>query len=155
MTETRSTFCRICEPNCALRAKFDDDGSVVIDRRNRAGFGAGAWVACYTGCLRRPEGGQAQELAYFTHRAVRGAAVFEALDYLELRFNPMKRNRGGERDDGDLRIEGPRSMSISPRAMFVSIGVTLALVAWAAPASSRTSLEIVTRSKPQPMALAP
>ena len=34
---------------------------------------------------------QAEELAYFTHRAVRGAAVFEALDYLELRFNPYKR----------------------------------------------------------------
>ncbi len=38
-------------------------GSVVIDERNSAGFGAGAWVAIYTGCLRRPEGGQAQELA--------------------------------------------------------------------------------------------
>lgn len=39
-------------------------GSVVIDHANTAGFGAGAWVACYTGCLRRPEGGQAQDLAY-------------------------------------------------------------------------------------------
>lgn len=39
-------------------------GSVVIDTEGSAGFGAGAWVACYTGCLRRPEGGQAQELAY-------------------------------------------------------------------------------------------
>jgi anaerobic selenocysteine-containing dehydrogenase len=29
VTETRSTFCRICEPNCALRAKFDDDGELV------------------------------------------------------------------------------------------------------------------------------
>jgi sucrose-6-phosphate hydrolase SacC (GH32 family) len=38
-------------------------GSVVIDHGNTAGFGAGAWVACYTGCLRRPEGGQAQEIA--------------------------------------------------------------------------------------------
>jgi len=39
-------------------------GGVVIDHANTAGFGAGAWVAIYTGCLRRPTGGQAQELAY-------------------------------------------------------------------------------------------
>jgi fructan beta-fructosidase len=40
-------------------------GSVVIDHRNRAGFGAGAWVAIYTGCVGLPGGGrQAQELAY-------------------------------------------------------------------------------------------
>lgn len=39
-------------------------GSVVIDHAGTAGFGAGAWVACYTGALRRPEGGQAQELAF-------------------------------------------------------------------------------------------
>jgi sucrose-6-phosphate hydrolase SacC (GH32 family) len=44
-------------------------GSVVIDRRNRAGFGAGAWVAVYTGCVGLPVGGrQAQELAYSTDR---------------------------------------------------------------------------------------
>lgn len=34
---------------------------------------------------------QAQDVSYFALRAVRGAAVFEALDYLELRFNPYKR----------------------------------------------------------------
>jgi adenosine deaminase len=34
---------------------------------------------------------QAEDMAYFTKRAVRGAAVFEAMDYLELRFNPYKR----------------------------------------------------------------
>ena len=40
-------------------------GSVVIDHRNRAGFGAGAWVALYTGCQGTPGGGrQAQELAF-------------------------------------------------------------------------------------------
>ena len=27
-------------------------GSIVIDERDSAGFGAGAWVAIYTGCLR-------------------------------------------------------------------------------------------------------
>jgi fructan beta-fructosidase len=46
-------------------------GSIVIDVRNSAGFGVGAWVAIYTGCLRRPEpgqGGQAQELAFSTDR---------------------------------------------------------------------------------------
>lgn len=43
-------------------------GSIVIDTEGRAGFGAGAWVACYTGCLRRPEGGQAQEIAYSLDR---------------------------------------------------------------------------------------
>jgi len=45
-------------------------GSVVIDSANTAGFGAGAWVACYTGALRRPEGGQAQELAYSLDRGL-------------------------------------------------------------------------------------
>jgi fructan beta-fructosidase len=40
-------------------------GSVVIDERNRAGFGGGAWVAIYTGCVGLPGGGrQAQELAF-------------------------------------------------------------------------------------------
>ena len=34
---------------------------------------------------------QAEDVPYFAHRAVRGAAVFESLDYLELRFNPYKR----------------------------------------------------------------
>ncbi len=34
---------------------------------------------------------QAEDIPYFTHRAVRGAAVFESVDYLELRFNPYKR----------------------------------------------------------------
>ena len=37
------------------------------------------------------EGLQAEDVPYFTHRAVRGAAVFESVDYLELRFNPYKR----------------------------------------------------------------
>ncbi len=45
-------------------------GSVVIDHAGTAGFGAGAWVACYTGCLRRPEGGQAQELAWSLDRGL-------------------------------------------------------------------------------------
>jgi fructan beta-fructosidase len=44
-------------------------GSVVIDQRNRAGFGAGAWVAIYTGCVGLPGGGrQAQELAWSRDR---------------------------------------------------------------------------------------
>jgi adenosine deaminase len=34
---------------------------------------------------------QAEDVSYFTLRAVRGAAVFESIDYLELRFNPYKR----------------------------------------------------------------
>lgn len=34
---------------------------------------------------------QAENIPYFAHRAVRGAAVFESVDYLELRFNPYKR----------------------------------------------------------------
>jgi sucrose-6-phosphate hydrolase SacC (GH32 family) len=42
-------------------------GSVVVDERNCAGFGAGAWVAIYTGCAGPPDAGlQAQELAYST-----------------------------------------------------------------------------------------
>lgn len=45
-------------------------GSVVIDAQGTAGFGAGAWVACYTGCLRRPEGGQAQDLAFSLDRGL-------------------------------------------------------------------------------------
>ena len=46
-------------------------GSVVADERNTSGFGDGLHaplVAIYTGCLRRPEGGQAQELAYSRDR---------------------------------------------------------------------------------------
>lgn len=46
-------------------------GSVVVDAGNTSGFGDGSGpplVAVYTGCLRRPEGGQAQELAYSTDR---------------------------------------------------------------------------------------
>jgi adenosine deaminase len=38
---------------------------------------------------------QAEDVLYFTHRAVRGAAVFESIDYLELRFNPYKRTPKG------------------------------------------------------------
>jgi adenosine deaminase len=37
------------------------------------------------------EGLQGEDIPYFTHRAIRGAAVFESIDYLELRFNPYKR----------------------------------------------------------------
>jgi len=38
---------------------------------------------------------QAEDVSYFTVRAVRGAAVFESIDYLELRFNPYKRTPAG------------------------------------------------------------
>ena len=38
---------------------------------------------------------QAEDVPYFTTRAVRGAAVFESVDYLELRFNPYKRTPSG------------------------------------------------------------
>ena len=46
-------------------------GSVVVDHHNTSGFATGSspvLVAIYTGCLRRPEGGQAQELAYSLDR---------------------------------------------------------------------------------------
>lgn len=46
-------------------------GSVVVDAANSSGFGrdgVAPLVAVYTGCLRRPEGGQAQELAFSTDR---------------------------------------------------------------------------------------
>ncbi|HVK04879.1 MAG TPA: hypothetical protein VM490_15485 [Armatimonadaceae bacterium] len=38
---------------------------------------------------------QAEDVPYFTVRAVRGASVFESMDYLELRFNPYKRTPAG------------------------------------------------------------
>ena len=38
---------------------------------------------------------QAEDVPYFTVRAVRGASVFESMDYLELRFNPYKRTPVG------------------------------------------------------------
>lgn len=38
---------------------------------------------------------QSQDAGYFAHRAARGASVFEAIDYLELRFNPYKRTPAG------------------------------------------------------------
>ncbi len=37
---------------------------------------------------------QAEDVPYFATRAVRGAAVFESIDYLEIRFNPYKRTPG-------------------------------------------------------------
>lgn len=46
-------------------------GSVVVDATNTAGFaapGQTALVAAYTGCLRVPTGGQAQEIAFSTDR---------------------------------------------------------------------------------------
>ena len=46
-------------------------GSVVFDAHNSSGLGSAAappLVALYTGCLRRPEGGQAQEIAHSSDR---------------------------------------------------------------------------------------
>jgi fructan beta-fructosidase len=46
-------------------------GSVVVDTHDSSGLGHGGaapLVALYTGCLRRPEGGQAQELAWSNDR---------------------------------------------------------------------------------------
>jgi fructan beta-fructosidase len=46
-------------------------GSVVVDEHNSSGFGDGKsppLVAIYTGCLRRNEGGQAQDIAYSNDR---------------------------------------------------------------------------------------
>ena len=46
-------------------------GSVVVDSANTSGFGDGRTpplVAVYTACLRRPEGGQEQALAFSTDR---------------------------------------------------------------------------------------
>lgn len=61
-------------------------GSVVIDEANTSGFGDGktpVMVAIYTGCLRRPEGGQAQELAY-SHDRGRSWTKFVANPVLDL-----------------------------------------------------------------------
>jgi sucrose-6-phosphate hydrolase SacC (GH32 family) len=61
-------------------------GSVVLDRHNTSGFGRGdvaPLVACYTGCLRRKEGGQAQELAYSLDRG-RTWTKYEANPVLDL-----------------------------------------------------------------------
>ena len=38
---------------------------------------------------------QAEAVEYFATRAVRGASVFESIDYLEVRFNPYKRTPAG------------------------------------------------------------
>lgn len=61
-------------------------GSVVFDRANTSGFGtaeAPPLVAVYTGCLRRHEGGQAQELAYSTDRG-RSWTKFDGNPVLDL-----------------------------------------------------------------------
>ena len=61
-------------------------GSVVLDRHNTSGFGQGGvapLVACYTGCLRRDVGGQAQELAYSTDRG-RTWTMYDANPVLDL-----------------------------------------------------------------------
>ena len=38
---------------------------------------------------------KAEDIPYFATRAVRGASVFESIDYLEIRFNPYKRTPRG------------------------------------------------------------
>jgi fructan beta-fructosidase len=61
-------------------------GSVVVDSDNTSGFGDGGvvpLVAIYTGCLRRPEGGQAQEVAYSLDRG-RTWQPYEANPVLDL-----------------------------------------------------------------------
>ena len=52
-------------------------------------------LADYLTVHRLVEALQTENVPYFTHRAVRGAAVFESIDYLELRFNPYKRTPAG------------------------------------------------------------
>ena len=61
-------------------------GSVVVDFHNSSGFGDGKTpplVAIYTGCLRVPTGGQAQELA-FSHDRGRTWVKYEGNPVLDL-----------------------------------------------------------------------
>ncbi|MDF3311019.1 molybdopterin-dependent oxidoreductase [Rhodococcus sp. T2V] len=47
MTQTKSTFCRICEPNCPVTAEVDDHGT-VIELRPTPGHPTGG-TACHKG----------------------------------------------------------------------------------------------------------
>ncbi len=73
-----------------LRARFPDYESFAYEF-NRPFRD----LADYLSVHHLVEGLQAENVPYFSHRAVRGAAVFESIDYLELRFNPYKRTPAG------------------------------------------------------------
>ena len=74
------------EESCRIRARFPqyEDFAREFSRPFRD-------LADYLTVHHLVEALQAEDVPYFTHRAVRGAAVFESIDYLELRFNPYKR----------------------------------------------------------------
>ena len=74
------------EQSARLRARFP-----TYDDLAREFSRPFADLADYLSVHHLVEALQAEDVPYFTLRAVRGAAVFESVDYLELRFNPYKR----------------------------------------------------------------
>lgn len=72
---------------------------------------------------------QAQDVAYFAARAVRGASVFESIDYLEIRFNPYKRTPPGlpEADRIALMAEVAAQVIVSAQATAFPIATAFIL----------------------------
>ncbi len=83
-------YGRDTDESCRIRARFPtyDDFAREFSRPFRD-------LDDYLTVHHLVEGLQSENVPYFTLRAARGAAVFESIDYLEIRFNPYKRTPSG------------------------------------------------------------
>jgi adenosine deaminase len=91
---------------------------------------------------------QAEDVPYFALRAVRGAAVFESVDYLELRFNPYKRTPPGlpEADRLALMADVTRQVIRAAQTEFpIATAFILCLDRGFAPALNRAILDLAAR----------
>jgi len=88
---------------------------------------------------------QAEDVPYFALRAVRGAAVFESIDYLELRFNPYKRTPAGlsETDRIALMADVTRQVMRAAQTEFpIACAFILCLDRGFSPALNRAVLDL-------------
>ncbi len=91
---------------------------------------------------------QAEDVPYFALRAVRGAAVFESVDYLELRFNPYKRTPTGlpEADRVALMADVTRQVIRAAQTEFpIAVAFILCLDRGFPPALNRAILDLAAR----------
>ena len=94
------------------------------------------------------EGLQSENPGYFTKRAVRGASVFESIDYLELRFNPYKRTPAGlpESERVALMAEVAAQVIAAARTEFpIRTTFLLCMDRGFAPALNRRIVELAAR----------
>ena len=91
---------------------------------------------------------QAQDVGYFALRAVRGAAVFEALDYLELRFNPYKRTPPELPESERVKLMEPmvRDIVLATRTEFpIEMGFILCMDRGFSPALNREIVHLAAK----------